>query len=765
MKGRSFGQVSYVYSTWDGDIHAVARRFRVGLENICNASRRINMAEWKDIHPEVWATLLEPNQRVNVPLPTGELMWDWFPYRPRRAESLKDLCAVRNADKARTGMPALTPQFLWLHVVNWQFRDSYLNRRRPEAANLDKDPSAVTVPDKDIIWIPYPDLTDGGKVDVGTYGAKQSAPAAKNMVVTKPDWITDLVYYLGAIDDAEALSRANSDCDSLRQKGAVQMARFAALRTLVETMKTRAGGCNVDNLLDKMNAFEKIAGEQMAINPASYIELQADKDRQTLSMSIRDFMRLDVFKKLVDRAFANPKVDVNGTPLINKTCDTLRRAYQAWENGYYEKDCEDDLLAALKVAGKAQSGAPPAEAKIALASALSFLTDPDDLKLKAAGTAAALAGPIVGNLPGPSSLAVAIAKAVSERLVRRKLAGELDVGVTRDVVYKYMQMALRLSAEEKTLLDTILHEVDSATHLVGEDSALGSMLKFRAQEAMEANRKKFLESIADRTQKSIGWHGGVCLVNAFAVYYTLISPDEYSLRKVLNVIASGGTGAVAAAKAAESALILMKACSRPWQEKFLQFTKVLDSRAATGVMGSLGAVVAVVAGSITVYDGYRKSKPDLAVAGIAQILGGASLGLATYFIVIGTAPYTAPVLIPEIAASIFLLISTVSSNWDTLKDLLVPGTKKVLSYHLNDFESSGAFKTVSAKAPSLKSSFDEVRAAMNSAVFKDFVEYYAWDVRDSLSALFGAPDIKEMFVAGRPGTLPALPGWKPPAEA
>jgi hypothetical protein len=757
-KGKFFAFHPYRYSTWDRDMASVARRFRMELARICDASRRLNREKWAHIEASDWAREIEDGQLINVPLVSDEQMLQWVSCNV--AGSLKEICAKKNQDKARVGLPALTPQFLWLHVVNSGMRSAYLQRRRQQQDDLDRDPSAVSIPEGEVIWIPYADTVDAGTIRAATHTPEKKDVAAnnKNVVATRPDWISDLFFHLDAIrDTTERLAQANRECDDLRQKGAIVTAHIAGLRVLIETMKDKAHGCDVTNLLEKMTALEDRAWDELTVNPASFIELQADKDRQSLSKTLRDALRWDGLKTLVNRAFSDPKFEINGVPLVNTISDVLRRGYEVWGDGYYGTDHAQDLQDAVALAGTAKDGNPNPEAKTALASVMSLLEKP----LRAAGAGATVAAPVIGNLPGPANLAVAVVKLISPIVLKAAIASRERVGKIgeqlRDLLKKWL---LREAKHEAAFLELTDEIVKASGKLGGKE--LGKVLEHMKTLEVKPKVEKLAKDIAESTHGTMAWHSAVALVNILVLFYVLESEDSQPVRKVVNLAGAGITALLGLTKLGSPAASLMFASSPAWSAKMLQFTKALNSDVAAGVFGTVGAVVAIASGAISLWDAYERHGTTLDyVAAGTQVVGGVLLFAAAIMVAGASAPAAATAVAAsgtviglEIGASLMLVASAVTSGWAAIADSSVPGTQKVAVYHLGEIGKASAYLTVSRSSSALKKAYLDVKAALDTAVFKDFVDYYAADAKFALSRYFGTFDLSIMFAPGRPGMLP-----------
>jgi hypothetical protein len=747
--GRTLTEVGYVIADWETNLDEAARRYKTDPERVYFMSRAL--PRYHDLSFQEFKELMVPGALVRVPIPLEERGFDFRVYQPPPGETLATVCAKKNADPARTGMPKLTPSSVWLHVTNWHFRAYWVSRKLLSAAQLDDDPSAVQAnKETPALTIPYPAWQSGKTIHVGPDPASESGAPKEHQVAIEPEWVRTLLYHLKSIkDDAERLQRANLECDKLRQGGAVQTARLIALQALLAEVKRTRPESDVVDLLGKLGALVKVAGEHMAINPASFIGLEVDKDRQRYSARLRDSLGWDGLKKLVDQALADPKRLVNGTALIDEVCHTLNLAYMAWSRGYCEDTFEAHISQAVSMSNAAQGWVPPGEAKIALASLVSI--DWDTAR-KVVGPSASLMGPVIGNLPGPSNLLVAVAKMLSERLLRSKIAFEAELGLTKPLVLKFIEKALSLTAEEKLSLKFLVDNANAAA-----SAPEGSWNWQMSQMRVEAERTNFRNSVSARLQSSARSHMTVAFINTIAFVLTITDKNEKNeCRRWASLGGSFPTALAGGAKAAESAIkayqLARQVTSGPAVQKFLELTNWLSGK-GVGWMGAIGATSAIICGGLTAWEGFNdpdESNRDVAkgISGVLQMAGGGFLAYATIqLVIVGAAPYTAPVVVPEIAASLLLVASTISANWNELKALRLPGTQTVFTYHLKGFGSSSEFKLVSARSAALKTAYAEVLESLESAQFKPLLLAEGETFSSMrLAGMFGAADVEQMYV-------------------
>src|SRR4051812_29970293 len=92
---------------------------------------------------------------------------------------------------------------------------------------------------------------------------------------------------------------------------------------------------------------------------------------------------------------------------------------------------------------------------------------------------------------------------------------------------------------------------------------------------------------------------------------------------------------------------------------------------------------------------------------------------------------------PEVIAGLCLAVSATASNWDEIKKLAWPGTKKLTKYHFDDFEKSAEYRQLSSKSSELSQAWDAVRKAFDAASFADFDSLHRSKVEQELSKRFG----------------------------
>lgn len=752
----------YTYSSWDGNLDTVATRFRTDAKTIYNLSRLKKVA-WQSMTFVDFFVSLHDGETVQVPIPLSERSWQFGTFAPRPGQTLASVCAELNTQKARTGMPNLTPAYLWSHVANFKFRYIHLYRSRLNTAKFDANPSTVTVlQDSPVLWVPYPIPDDAGHISVAPLKPSDFGIKKQTTVATKPDWISDLSFWLDQISDrTERLERSENECAVLRQRCGKSIARLSSILALLDLLeKAQLPGSKVRPLREKLDAFYDIAADVMATNPANVLGLPADRERLAVATSLLEDLRWSGFKKLVDRAIIEGG-EYAGKRLLDRVCGVVERAYESLADGYLARDHHQDVEAAMLLHGQAKGGVPPATATTALASLLSLIGTPEESAAatlvdrkqddgasakKIIGTLAQIAAPMVGNLPGPSTLGVSVAKALAHRYCVTEFKNPEQSIRKHKALYRFIESALKFSDDEKLLMKEVFEAADAlkqqrALNWGGEALEHAVTLQSEQQylQKIRENTVKINDKVAARVHKSTAWRSGMFALTLFGLYYTITEPDELSLRFYSNL--AGATSSATAA-GADIGVKLLQILGSDKRATALQ--KVLSAPKVGLYFGLIGATAAFVSGLVTAIDGFNRHSTKDAVAGTAQAVGGLALGTATILVAIGYAPYAVPVIAAEVVAGLALSVSVIASNWDELKKLPWAGTKKLTKCHLGAFEASLELKEFSEHSPALVNAWNEVKTALDGASFADFDKLQRPAVEKELSRRFGE-DIDFMF--------------------
>jgi hypothetical protein len=749
----------------------------------------------------VFIVLLEDGQTVRIPLPPEERGWHWFPYIPSGPETLAVVCQKKNAEKRRAGMPPLTPRYLWLHVTNWIFREERLRRDRLHTEDLDKDPSKVTASDKTtFLWIPYPDTVQVGDVAVGTTAAEKAldAPVKVTPVQVHHDWLYQLDQKL---DDlalyAREIAKGNDFAAKVRQPYATEAAKLAPLHFLLGLMKRYQRG-QVDDLESKLGELQEKANLYMAVNPAKFLKMPEEDLRLSLTESLRKSLHAPELKKLVDRYLQEElEPDLNtGGKVLTKLCNTLENAYEAWADSYYAAEQQEDLDNAVDVIGKTVNGAPPPEAKTALASVMSLVGTPHQYPAhmrtkwlaqqaspleerprteeysRIAGLVPTVALPAMGNLPGPSTLSVAMIKLHVARYVARKAANPTFEGnkLTRPLFLNLYQKIYQFTADERAMIDTLLKHIDSS--IFGpqlkdlQGSSLGDILRNQALASKDLENKllrdkiydeskRLAEKVGGRIQTSKGFSWVLSGLNIFllgAAWAQYKTGDDMfqSLSGFANIVNLGGatlTSALALSKLSEAYQVL-RFLGTPGNAAQDFVGKMLASSGAAAGFGIASGVFCMISGGLTMWQERHDPLGVVFVSGAFQALGGIGLAGTAIAVVLGVASGgSIGIVLFEIGSGLCLVVGGGLADWDSWKQLNRPGTQKIFEYHLDRFEKSTAYqKMIANGATELKNALDAVKSAKGNTTFADFLDSHDHLIRMHLNGKFADADITHMMI-------------------
>ncbi|MCA9647154.1 MAG: hypothetical protein KC492_40980, partial [Myxococcales bacterium] len=318
-------QYGYTYQEADISLGHVAARFHTTVKTIwvSTASRD---GKFRNVSEAEFLTTVQTGDRIFVPY-EGDA-WEWRSIAPK-ATTLKELCS-KKPEPARVGGPSLTSELLWFHIVNEAFRGRCLARVSGLDAkrNLDQDPGSVTIQPSDTLFVPYPMRNKAPRVSAAPNGKGKSA-----VVVSAPEWISDLRAFDQKVNDLAAQISANSaQCDKLQRDGQAVCYRLAALARLVSFQISRANDKQKGRLQALQAALAKLqsaSADLLFANPAEKLQVPQDATRKNLGEKLLLVLHDDKLKALVEKVRKNPQERVHGDSVSLIADRLFERGYRA----------------------------------------------------------------------------------------------------------------------------------------------------------------------------------------------------------------------------------------------------------------------------------------------------------------------------------------------------------------------------------------------------------------------------------------------------
>lgn len=661
------GRLSYALQKSDTSLAEVAQRYETTVTEIWKATV-IEPGRLRNLSKEEFFEKMRAGDTLYVPY-AGD-PWEWRVVT-LKTRTLKEYCD-KKPDPARTGAPRLTPQLLWFYLVNAGVRDVIL-RRQPDVEaqrKLDQDPGSVPLQPDDQFFVPYPIPNRAPAVK-----ATRSTDASPGVTVeTAPEWITALRALDKQVSSlVEQLTQLTEKCEALAMQG-----RTAVLHvTRLTQMVTLAAGAerfifapsaSLNGLQQAMGKLTAEASDLLFANPAEKVWLSEDATRRALAKKLNKIMHGDDLSRCTLLAALSPKERVGGESVVQISDRIFARATEALAMSYEAPEALRDIDAGYHAFMRSRSVDPASGENGDTGSVITAY-------ISAANGA-------IGNLPGPSSLGVALvllwtrrkipefAKEGAEYVKKAKeltdksfdshsifyggkeTTAELEAAAQNaqklaDAGTRGRQQLIdygKLDAEELVILEAALANADDKVAL-----------------------KRAAEMIAGKTHSSTKWHGAMAALNfialGLAIQHVIASKGSLSAADVLNV-GGGISGSVAG-----GLQFLVSVYKLPANSKVLIWAK--------GV-GAFGLVVSIVNGYITVRD--TSQSTIVRTGGGMQVAGGlmSLIGLSQTVPQLELACLVAATPGLQFFGAALLIASTAVSAWPMLKELSVPQTKKVL---------------------------------------------------------------------------------------
>ncbi|WP_437733444.1 hypothetical protein [Sorangium sp. So ce1335] len=596
---------------------------------------------------------------IYLPLPPSVMDHEWERYSVRAGTTLAEVARTRNDTAVRAAAIAtaprdrdprtdyrstgprsseLTPEFLWEHVLNCHFRNRYLEDNvRHGSISADVPPEQlgdVRLRVDSFLMIPWPLRAIGRPIHAAPliqYEARPFGnPTSCSTCVSVDDWVDELYLdHLIPMDELiRSLQRCNQDFSAGVMRYLQQLKHLHVAEILIRVMGEQPGAPNVDPLLDPLGELVRGLSDALDDHPTVRAVFPGLTSRRArIAAALWSKVQSHRFNELSERAYIEHDVVVNETETVReRICGIVADAYaQLSQVPEFEERVGEVIERALE---RHMSDGPAARSRInpvrgdnALETLMSLAASdvglPSDTAarfLSAAAAIGAMGTTIVGNLPGPPSVAGAILQITGLRDLRH-------IHVVRP--------GMSLPFREPPHVTRRIRQLAAYAQL--EESQLRA-------DIMAARSLDDVEDIADRIngrfQSGRGWCSALAVVSLIGLVSTGLSmPDEpMSWSSVSSYVyyaqlASGGANTV-------SSVIGM----------FVRFGESGGWQRIAGALGHVSAAIMIVANAANaiylifvedrVADGLFAAA--LSVGGAMVLFGGPAVALAGAVVIAGT---------------------------------------------------------------------------------------------------------------------------------
>jgi hypothetical protein len=467
----------------DEDLDDLARRYHVPLRLL----RSMNTGRYDEQSPRL-AVIERMTIRLPVPAQAHDVEWD---DQPATGSTLAQFCAAKNADPLRATMEPLTPRDVWLHVLNAGFRRDHVEREvasqrgsdthsvEPHwvARNLDRDPGGIQLIPGSVVQVPYPLRAHVRPVDVAANPGPADGCSSTCQVM--PTWVWTLVnlHIVPLRRDAGELQAMNVGANTLTLDCMAACAPLLIMRNLFTYFREVEPTFSLPIVASGISMTIESAQQHLVDRALQNLYPAVVAERSTLAGELLQKLEDPEFERLAAQALTEPDMIVpigaaEGS-LRGFLCGAIADAYMqlAFVPAYQERVRQDidALLARIPAGGTGRPALQRASTAAATAMSVARLDGDDARALSAQGPPSTEASPgwlqwgaamnamlssTVGNLPGPPSLAVALAQVrlaseleflvrvpggaarAAEPLYRSVLESMIRVGNMNEVVYQ-----------------------------------------------------------------------------------------------------------------------------------------------------------------------------------------------------------------------------------------------------------------------------------------------------------------------------------------
>jgi hypothetical protein len=598
----------YKITRFDANVQDVAARFHIAYpQQILEMNLSVFPSEGALTDMPASAV----GQVIDLPEPATEPDFALEYYVSTGGQTLAALCATKNKDRridpSRGKHPVATPPWLTPDYLLNLYENAELR------AGHGPDPSTVTLTRGEVVNIPFP---------AGSGGPRSIAAIANGQVkvIVPPPWVLELMRFYESIRSrTRAFEAGLARLRTLQQAGMREAQGLIALQgVLALTIEHPAAPAQlIGSELASLRQLDRDLGYLVATAMNTMVthvcdELVPDDVRDVLAIGqgILDDLRSDFLK---ERSAQLKKEAARYARASNELCDVLAYAYQTLADSPLHKDAGADIRAAAEYLAGVRpvdvSRLDPVDRDLASAVRSLSKGPVPDLPLGTMISLLQVTGATVGNLPGPSTLAVALVRLhglyTADAFASQVSVVTAEYSAQSAVFVGLASNALARTAEEQDEVMIAVVRVRS--------------LALSARPLNEVETSGFLSAIdnklAGTTMASPVWVGGLSLLNVFII---VLARDNIRANGVnANNVAS---------------LVGGLAVTGLGLGKLAQLLGYVEEATINGVGRGI-AVLGVVMGAAQTWAAIRKSNRDT-----GDIVGSAVSTLGSILLLMSAAP-------------------------------------------------------------------------------------------------------------------------------
>jgi hypothetical protein len=733
MTRRILTETTWPYRTIEADQtwERVARRYGLTYEEVQRLNRSVMERTRGREHRIVGSPVV-----IRLPVPQEAYAFDWEQVAVPAGTTLGQVATNRNRaipERLIRRLRPLTPEYLWSHVLNSEFRNQYVVEN-PGRRQYQRTIENIRLASAGHLWIPWPMREMGRPIHVAPNGnsTSQEAQGPTGNVSTcstcrpLPDWVVELhSQYLDPMGDTVMRLRSSNSRyreaiqNYMRQVGRLHVVELL-LRVMGEEPRTQAVGGLVRSLESLQRAFTRTlgewpgaTGEDAAMVTEDVIFSDGADDRRRFADRLLDKIEEPRFSALIQQAFDLDDVVVNESYTIReRLCGLMADVFaQVSMVGGVGARAARLMDRALQCAD-----GPPERSRTqaivgqdALQTLLSLggsnLGLPEHRAANALGGAAAVGAvgsSLVGNLPGPPSLAVAI----------------LQLRLTREVLKISSVVQGRGAGDLATVADTRIQQL--ARFGGFEPADLRNRL---GQVRSPAGAQDLAGELSGRYQSGQGWCSALAVINLIGFINTALNPPaepfNYRVDSPWTVWAAQLAGSGASSVSSLIGMFARFGAGGAWEPFALG-------------LGEFCAITIIFAGAVNFIIAFQRGNTEDGVVAFAQIVGGV--------LVLCSGPWAVA------GAAILVGVAVV----EVARGRRIPGSKRVVLGLLEACKTDPTIARVLDRNGELSRQFDDLVSAVNdSLVFRSYPprDAEAMRIEARLEGLGVPRDIVRPFVS------------------
>lgn len=531
----------YKITSFDQSFEEIAARFHLAdARQILDANPDVFPTGAEDVH-SIAPSLVGRVLQLPFPDEYGATV-DWGKYQAHGGETLAVVCSKMNKDpridptrrgKGVATPPWLTPEYLLDLYENADVRGAHGG-----------DPDSVKLGAHETVWVPFPQ-------GATRHRAIPTSHDLPTTVSLDPPWLVELIaIYEGVRAQARQLEAQINALRELQKDGLREVARVLGMERVLAILEEHPAKPR-QLLVDEMAQLPRVQSALTDLRKLAMEKLydhivEAERSKQLKSAldlgsailtTLRSSGFYDLAKKLRQNASRYPL-------RINELCAALGYAAQVIADSPLGDEVAKDVEAAVKYVASSKkfdvgslraSDADLAEAVENIASA----PEPQSVfgvMVSMVRNVGGLVTSSVGNLPGPSTLAVAFFRIQALRAASKILAAgktvttvEINVEVSTIVAFARISLAEDDEAGEEILL--AISEIRKSATLTQRTSVATNQAEILA---------RYDRMVAGRYMGSPAWTGGMTVAGLLVLVFSIADMTKVGANQTDVMAAIGG---------------------------------------------------------------------------------------------------------------------------------------------------------------------------------------------------------------------------------